>query len=276
LRQALADGGNSGEKRRRLVRRAIRSLLPLVVILVVITIVIAAAWLAPRLVPRRIALDVSPDRPRPFGSEMSWLAVRTNDNLKLAEALGLTDLCRANWNSGLGTIYDRELSDTFVFLTPPIKGWTIVAGVSLPMPAGGAFVDKTSPLLQRLSRQFGAAQYFATFSIIDFYAWARFEKGRKVRAFAVGDDGIIWESRKLTPEERRLGLSLIELRGIKGRQGDVGGALDLHPTEEHVLSIAGAWSVNPMAADALATNAGVGWIARAPQAWRTERLRRVA
>lgn len=247
-----------------------------VVTLVILTTVIAAVVLAPRLLPRRIALDNVPDRPLAFGSEMSWLAVKTEDAHLLASALGLSDLHPANWNSGLGTIYDLDLSDTFVFIAPPIKGWTIVAGVSLPLPAGGSFIDKTAPLLQHLSSQFSSVQYFAAFPIIDFYAWARFDRGQAIRAFAIGDAGIVWDVGKLTSEERRLGLSMIELRGIRNRHGDVGGELLLHPTEQHVLSVAGGWSINPMSVESFAGEAGVGWVAHVPQAWRAERLRNVA
>ncbi len=251
-------------------------MLPLVATLVIFTIAIAATVLAPRLVPRRIALDDAPDVPRPFGSEMSWLAVKTDDAAAVARTLGLDELRPANWNSGLGAVYDLELADAYVFVSPPVKGWTIVAGVSLPLPAGGSFVDKMSPLLQRLSVEFAEVQYFAAFPIIDFYAWARTQKGRRVRAFAIGEAGIVWDRGRLTPEERKLGLSFIELRGIRGRRGDIGGALLLHPTERHVLSVAGAWSINPMAIQLFGANAGVGWIARVPQAWRAERLRSVA
>ena len=183
-------------------------------------------------------MDNAPDRPRSFGSEMSWLAVKTDDAGRLAAILGLGDLSAANWNAGLGTIYDLKLSDTFVFISPPVEGWTFVAGVSLPLPQGDSFVDKAAPLLARVAREFRSVQYFATFPIIDFYAWARFENGNLVRAFAVGEAGVVWDIGGLTPEERRLGLSMIEFRGVRDRHGDVGGPLLLHPTEGHVLGVA--------------------------------------
>jgi hypothetical protein len=250
--------------------------LPTVISLVVLTTLIAGTVLAPRLLPRRIVLDEAPDGPRPFGRELSWLAIKTRDTSRVVEVLQLSDLSPANWNSGLGAVYDRELSDAFVFVSPPLHGWTIVAGVALPLPAGGSLIDKMSPLLQRLAARFSEAQYFATFPVIDFYAWARWEKGRKRRAFAIGEAGIVWADGRLTPDERNLGLSFIELRGIKDRQGDIGGALDLYPTERHVLGVAGAWSLNPLAVAASDADAGVGWIARVPQSWRAERRRRAA
>lgn len=237
---------------------------------------VAAVLLAPRLLPRRVTLDVAPDRPQPFGSEMAWLSVKTTDASRLLDVLGLEEARAANWNSGIGAIYDVDLSDSFVFVAPPIKGWTLVAGVALPLPTGGAFIDKAAPLIERLSREFGCCDYFASFPIIDFYAWARFERGIAVRAVAIGEDGLVWDAGRLSKPERRIGLSMVELRGIRDRHGDLGGALHLHPTELHVLSIAGTWSINPMTIERLAKDAGVGFIARAPQAWRAERMHKVA
>ncbi len=153
-----------------------------------------------------------------------------------------------------------------------MKGWTLVAGESLPIPAGHTFVDKMAPLLRRLGNEFPAVQYFASFPIIDFYAWARFERGRRVRAFAVGDGELIWNIGKPSQEERQLGLSLIEIRGIRERHGDVGGELQLYPTEEHVFAVAGGWSVNPMAIEMPRAPFGVGWVADAPRSWRPERI----
>jgi hypothetical protein len=207
---------------------------------------------------------------------MSWLAVKTDDAGRLAAVLGLGDLSAANWNSGLGAIYDLKLSDTFVFISPPVEGWTFVAGVSLPLPQGDSFVDKAAPLLARVAHEFRSVQYFATFPIIDFYAWARFQNGRPVRAAAVSEAGIIWDLGRPTPVERKLGLSMMELRGVSNRHGDIGGALQLHPTEPHVLCIAEGWSINPMAIETFADKSGVGWIARAPHAWRAERARSAA
>jgi hypothetical protein len=231
-----------------------------VVTLVALTVAIAAAILSPRLLARRVIVDDAPDRPHPFGREMSWLAVKTDDAQRLAAVLGL-ELRAANWNSGLGAIYDMDLADAFVFVSPPIQGWTIIAGVSLPLPAGGSFIDKTAPLLQSLSIEFADVQYFATFPIIDFY---------------VGEAGVVWDVGSLTPEERGLGLSMIELRGIRDRHGDVGGSLHLHPTEDHVLGVAAGWSINPMALESNAADTGVGWVAYAPLVWRAERLRSAA
>ncbi|WP_290985912.1 hypothetical protein [Hyphomicrobium sp.] len=253
-----------------------RTVLPLIAILVIFTITIAAAVLAPRLVPRHVRLADDPDRPRAFGHDMAWLAIRSDDSSAVAAALGLGRLQPANWSSGIGAIYDPEISSGLVFISPPVKGWTLVAAESLPVPAGGAFVDKMMPLLRHLASTFPAVQYFAAFPIIDTYAWARFERGRRVRAFAVGDGGVIWNAGKPSQDERRLGLSYIEIRGIRERHGDLGGELQLYPTDQHVFAVAGGWSINPMAVELLSATSGVGWVADAPRAWRPERIRKVA
>ncbi len=247
-----------------------------VVVLVILTMIVAAAFIVPRFVPHHVRLADVPDEPRAFGSDMSWLAVRTDDAHTLAAVLGLTELRPANWSSGVGAIYDREIADTLVFISPPVKGWTIIAGESLPLPAGEAFIDKMTPMLRRLGSEFSSVQYFASFPIIDFYAWARIEKNRRVRAFAIGEAGVVWDSGKPSQEERQLGLSFVEIRGIRERHGDLGGQLQLHPTEQHVFAVAGGWSLNPMTIETSAASRGVGWIADAPRSWRLERVRKVA
>jgi hypothetical protein len=247
-----------------------------VVALVILTVTIAATLVVPRLLPRHIRLADKPDRPRAFGHDMAWIAVRTENTAAVANALGLVGMRPANWGSGVGAIYDSEISENLVFVSPPMKGWTLVAAESLPVPAGAAFVDKTMPMLRQLSATFSSVQYFAAFPIIDTYAWARFERGKRVRAFAIGDAGVIWNAGKFSQEERQLGLSFIEIRGIRERHGDLGGELQLYPTEQHVFGIAGGWSINPMTIEAMPAQSGVGWVAGAPRSWRPERAKKAA
>ncbi len=253
----------------------------LLILLIGLTVAAVAMFIAPRLAPGRVVFDVTPDAPKPFGYGMSWLAIKSTDTDDVARVLGLTELEPANWNTGIGTIYDRQLSDGYVFVTPPVKGWTFVAGVPLPHPVGRSFIDKLTPLLARASAEFNEVQYFAAFPFIDYFAWARLSKGRMIRSFAIGDGGIIWDRGRLTADERTLGLKLFDLRGIKGRIGDAGGEIILYPTEEQVVQLARAWSIDPTALDKLASGkAGEPWtlglIARVPPSWRAERLRRQA
>ncbi len=235
-----------------------------------------AFWLARQTVDEQVLLEDVPDRPRAFGCSMAWLAIRNAEPQDVIETLGLLEATCCNWNSGIGAVYDDRLSATHVFVSPPVGGWTFVVGLPLPHPVGRGFVDKCTPLLVDLGGRFTQVQYFFSYPPIDFYAWARVRDRRLVRAFAVTDEGIVWNKGRTSKEERGLGLKLFELRGVQGRKGDAGGELILHPTEDHVMRLAHLWSVDPTTLDAITTGSGSGFIAIAPAAWRAERARRAA
>src|SRR5262249_50997359 len=173
----------------------------------------------------------------------------TRDVARVIEVLGLADARHCNWRAGIGTVYDDRLGENHVFVSPPGNGWTFVARLSLPYPLGGGFLDKCTPTLLDLGAEFIEVQYFFSYPLIDFYAWARVVDGKLVRAFAIGDEGVIWNKGKPTKEEKTLGLRLFELRGVRGRKGDAGGELLLYPTEEHVVRLAGRWSIDPTRLD---------------------------
>lgn len=248
----------------------------LVAVFVCVTIAVTALWLAPRLARRRVVFGTVPDRPRPFGYRMSWIAIRTSDTDTVMRSLGLSNPIVANWDSGVGTIYDDALSDTYIFITPPVRGWTFVCGLPLPQPISPAFADKLTPLLVGLSQVFGHVQYFAAFPIIDFFGWVRMQQGRMVRGFIIGDQGVIWDKGRLTPEEKALGLKFYDVRGIRGRKGDAGGAIVLYPTEDQVLRLAASWGLDPLLIDKSNAAPALGWIATAPVSWRSERIKRAA
>lgn len=251
---------------------------PAILIFVFIALTVAGLifLILPGLAERRIEFASEPDAPVAFGTDMAWIAVRSGDTAAVMAALDLVGATRANWSSGIGTVYDKRLCDDFVFVTPPVKGWTFITGVPLPLPANRAFVDKLTPLLAGLAGAFREVQYFASYPIIDLFAWARLERGRMTRAFAVGDEGVVWDRGRPSREERALGLKLFELRGIRCRKGDTGESIILHPTQEHVLRLAGNWSLDPTTFENRNEQPGVGFVARAPQAWRAERIRKAA
>jgi hypothetical protein len=248
----------------------------IVTALIAITIVVAALVLVPRLMPGRVVFDASPDRPYPFGYKMSWLAIRTGDTAAVVDALAIEAPELANWRSGIGTVYCDDYSETHVFVSPPVEGWTFVIGLALPHPLGRSFLDKSTQLLLDLGGRFPEVQYFFTYPLIDFFAWARIDDGKLTRAFAVGDEGTLWNKGKITREETSLGLKLFELRGVRGRRGEAGGEILMHPTEEHVLMLASRWSLDPTRVDQCKAGPALGYIGRAPAAWRPERLRKAA
>lgn len=247
-----------------------------IAVLVALTVACAAYLFAPRMSDGDVVFDTAPDRPIPFGYKMAWLAIRSSEPASVCEALGLVEAVPANWNSGLGTIYDDELGEHHVFVSPPVQGWVFVAGLSLPHPVTRSFVDKCTPLLIGLAGRFPDVQYYFTYPLIDFFAWVRFSNGKLVRAFAINDEGVVWNKGKTTKEERALGLKLFELRGVRGRRGDAGGEMILHPTEDHVMRLAHHWSLDPTMMGAESAPAALGIVAKAPMSWRPERLRKSA
>jgi len=249
--------------------------IPTIAIMVSLTIAAAALLLAPRLFEPRVVFEQRPDPPAGFGYRMAWLAIRTRDTAAVVEELDLDAAEPCNWRSGIGSVYDNHLGNDHIYLSPPVNGWTFVVGLSLPLPVGGPFTDKCLPLLQRLGRRFVEVQYFFAFPPIDSFAWARVIEGRIVRAFAITDSGIVWNKGRTTKEERTLGLRLFDFRGVRGRNGDAGSEIILYPTEEHVVSLARKWSLDPTQLNAQDVPAlGLGYIALAPASWRPERMRK--
>jgi hypothetical protein len=246
-------------------------------IVAMIALTVAGAyWLVGGAGEKRVVLAASPDGPCAFGCSMAWLAVRADAPEAVIDALRLEQATSCNWNSGIGAAYDDWLGSTYVFVTPPVRGWVFVIGLPLPHPVGPGFIDKCTPMLVELGARFDEVQYFFSFPPIDYFAWARVKDGRLVRAFAVTDEGIVWNKGRASKEERALGLKLFELRGVRGRKGDAGGEMILHPTEEHVMRLASRWSIDPTTLDEEQAPSGSGYIALAPQSWRSERLRKAA
>jgi hypothetical protein len=246
------------------------------VFLIGIAVLIAArlAWprLEAHLARRRERL---PDAPIPFGTGLPWIAVRSKQTRSVVAALGLEQPEAANWRAGFRALRDDVDGQSQVYVSPPIAGWTLVAGVALPAPVGQRFKDKCTPLLSSLGKEFIEVQYFQGDSSIEFYAWARLLNGKLVRAFAIGDEGIIWNRGKVTKDERALGLKLFELRGIDGGAAATAMAGDLfsYPTEEHVQKLASRWSLDPTQLDDAEPSISTGYLGRAPAAWRSELAR---
>ncbi len=245
-----------------------------IALLITGTMALAAFVLMPRLREERLVFGSVPDHPVSFGYKMAWLAVQTRDTQRVIAALGLHEPRACNWQSGIGTVYDGDLGETHVFVSPPVNGWTFVVGLPLPHPVGRNFADKCTPLLLDLAEQFPEVQYYFTYPLIDFFAWARIKEGRLLRAFAIGDEGIVWNKGRTTREEKALGLKLFELRGVKARKGDAGGEMILYPTEDHVMRIAAGWSLDPTQLNDVQAAASIGYVGQASVRWRPERLRR--
>lgn len=248
----------------------------IIVVMIFVTVAVAAFLLAPRIGEGRIVFDQMPDLPAPFGYGMAWLAVRTRDTQLVVESLGLDEPEPANWNTGLGTVYSAELGAAHVFVSPPVNGWTLVAGLGLPQPLGKSFADKATPFLVDLGTRFIEVQYFASCPQVDYFGWARLIDGKLLRAYAIGDEGTLWNKGKPTKEERALGLKQFEVRSTKAKRGDASAEMLTYPLEAQVMQLAQKWSLDPTRVNEAGAQPGLGVIGRTPHAWRPERLRNTA
>lgn len=219
----------------------------------------------------RLPLDQTPDTPAAFGLGTSWLAIRTRDTERVAEALSLTEVQSANWRSGVAGIYDERFSESYVFVTPPVGGWTFVAGLALPHPVGGRFIDKCLPLVEDLGRRFIEVQYFFTYPVLGLFGWARALDGRLVRAYAWGDDGAVWNRGKVTREEKTLGLRIVDPPGEKSASSGSGSGTTSYPSENHVIQLAGKWGLDPTKLDQKEGAESLGLFGKVPASWRLQR-----
>jgi hypothetical protein len=171
---------------------------------------------------------VAEDKPVAFGSHMTWLAIASDDTAAVASALQLRGVRESTWEDGIKGAYESS-----IFVTPPLGEWTLAVGAALfPKEWVDAFVR---PLLERLSREFGEAQYFCTHQDAGLHAWARARDGRLLRGFAWADKekATLWNEGALTAEERSLEF-----------QPPAAG-----PNESLVMQLAYVWSIDPSSLD---------------------------
>jgi hypothetical protein len=171
-----------------------------------------------------------PDTPVSFGFKTAWLALETTDTEAVAAAIGLRNARAARWAEGIMAAYESA-----IYITPPVADWTLAVGTTLFPP--GRTETFVQPLLERLSRQFGDAQYFCTHRAAELHVWARAKGARLVRGYGwLGDKGLtLWDEGEPTEQERDLGLVFVEGRSEEGK----------NPDESSVMQLAYLWSVDP-------------------------------
>jgi hypothetical protein len=201
------------------------------------------------IVPRGVPDDADPDLPVPFGPRTAWLALERTDTETTATALDLRGVREATWAEGIKAA--TQTSRSSVFVTPPLADWTLVVGTALfPTDQADTFVK---PLLERLSGQFGEAQYFGTHRDVRLHLWARARKGRLVRGYGwLGEKGLtLWDEGAPTKGERSLGL----------RSGDTQA-----PDEAAVMQLACLWSIDPTSLNAQFKEPMTGLLGEVPWA----------
>ncbi len=216
-----------------------------------------------------IELDPTPDKPTSFGYKNAWLAIRTDDSVKVAQDLGLHDVKSANWRTGLKTSYEQ--SETHVFVTPSVKGWVFVVGIALPDTGDSRRPDRCTPVLENLGKTYDPVCFFGTHRVVDFHVWARVDKGKLSRAYAyLGEQGVtIWDKGEKTKEEIDLKFNFFADKPPEGQGEEYWERKDLtYPDEEHVIKIAEAWTMNTLTIDETDLPLSAGLVGRVPGNWR--------
>lgn len=200
-----------------------------------------------------ITLDDRPDLPVPFGYKCQWMAVRSTDSEAITKRLNLTDKRRANWKTGIRAAYQD-----LIFISPPMNGWTLIIGSSLPdLSEDQNSSNSITSHVVSLSQVFGEAQYFGNHRIVGYYAWMKATDGEVTRAFAyLGERGeILVNEGASTKNEQELQLVYRETDSEANEDET------RFPDVEDVLAIAKAWGVDPMM-EGESYSPGTGYVGR--------------
>jgi hypothetical protein len=245
----------------------------------------------------------SADGPLNFGRKTNWFAVRSADPRAVAHALGLADASAADWATGLAAATARPgtAREPVVFLTPPIDGWVMVVGSSLPYPDHKAnrgeieaqIDQRFDHLFTALAARFDEVQFFGSYRAVGFCAWARARHARIERIFAYADGEVLAnvgapsaeesaltfpDLSGLSPEAARDALLAAAAQRERREEQLMADGLDRKaldealralgrapiPDEDDTLDLAGAWSVNPALLESRDLPPGTGLAATLP------------
>lgn len=203
-------------------------------------------------------LNHEPDCPQNFGYKTCWLAVYSNSAEDVLASLPLSNLARANWRTGLAAAYQQR-----VFVTPSIDEWVLIVSPALPQLGEVSDQKSWNSMMQILSHAHEEVQYFGSHRVVGYCAWARYIDGEENRAFAYLGESIetLINREPRTPGEIELGYEYFDERSSDAITDLYWERDDLcFPDEEHVLEIAGHWSVNPSMIEELKLPPSVGWV----------------
>jgi hypothetical protein len=221
-----------------------------------------------------------PDTPVGFGYKTNWFAIRTDDPEAVIRAMQLKNVTTSNWKHGVAHSYSRDPGVTphYAFVTPTIHGWVLVTSNSLVYPEQGdaglraQIRHHFDTLFEQLYLKFPEVQFFGTYRVVGFDAWARARNGKIERLFSYMD-GVIANVGRQTTEERDLNfLDLGERNPEQATnfifaQAENTDKLKIHtlPNEDDTVAIAGKWSLNPTSLEAMHLQPSLGFIGELPE-----------
>lgn len=174
----------------------------------------------------------------PFQMPPRWLAIRSSNTVAIRELLGLPDEPGAAWSDALARSRERRF-----FVSPPVDGWTLVIGASVPDPSQD--VDVAFRFLSGFSAAIGEVQLFLCDRVLNFHGWARLKMGNVQRAYAWAGT-TQWNQGAMTIEERLLGLRC-RAYGEEVESPAYGETSPEQQNADRVILLARRWSVDPVA-----------------------------
>lgn len=203
-------------------------------------------------------LDVTPDMPRTIHLWAAWLAVPNCTTEALAGALGLSHREPANWETGLANALPGGLR---VFVTPPVDGWTF----AVMRPPFNYYALEYEPaisarrLVESLSRDYGAAFYFANDDEFRLHNWVRADSGAVTRAYgfiSVYGPRMAFECGEPTPVEQQIGIEAMFTRS-DAHDGPMREGMR-YPTTTDLIAVARSWTLDPTSLASGDREKGVG------------------
>ena len=189
-------------------------------------------------------IDAKVDTPVSFGYKWMWIAAKTSNKEKIAEILGLKHIHSENWKRGIEEAYNDK-----VFITPQIGEWTLIVGYGLAGTNSKSELDEANSYkekINKLSKEFGEAQFFSTHRVTEYNLWAKSLNGKTLRIYSyVGEKGenILIEGDPTSIEKQ---YNLINTFSKEAKDEKYFDRTDLTtPGEELVMKIAANWSVDP-------------------------------
>ena len=173
-----------------------------------------------------------------FDRPTRWMAVKCSNLQKVQNALGLHNATPCPLSEGFSRLGEHKL-----FISPPLKGWILVVGNSLPDVSDD--VDKSFRFLMRVAGEVGSVQYFSANRVLNHHAWVRIENNRVYRAYAWAGE-TIWNQGERTAAEKELELKCYNYCDNPLPYPFT--ARDSHVANtEKVMQLAAKWSIDPMA-----------------------------